>query len=146
CNDAVTGPQPTRPRHSGSVSRSGEVDVGLINHYYVAQAIAAEGPDYPVKVYFPPDGLGSLILTTSVGVLESSDRKDEAFDFVRSLLAETSQKFFTASSKEYPLARGVEPDPSLTVPISKIPAPGGELFDVTQLQETIDMMEDTGAL
>ena len=50
---------------------NGEIDVGLINHYYVAQAIAAEGPDYPVKVYFPPKGLGSLLLLTSVGVLES---------------------------------------------------------------------------
>jgi iron(III) transport system substrate-binding protein len=124
---------------------NGEVDVGLINHYYVAQAIAAD-PDYPVKVYFPPAGLGSLILTTSVGVLESSERKDEAFDFVRSLLAEPSQEFFTSSSKEYPLAEGVRPDPSLHVPLADIPAPGGELFDVTQLQQTIEMMEETGAL
>jgi iron(III) transport system substrate-binding protein len=79
-------------------------------------------------------------------VLESSDREEEALDFVRSLLAEPSQEFFTSSSKEYPLARGVQPDPSLTVPLSDIPAPGGELFDVTQLQQTIEMMEESGAL
>ena len=66
----------------------GEIDVGLINHYYVAQAIAEEGPNYPVAVYFPPGGLGSLMLLTSVGVLESSDRKPEAFAFVRSLLSD----------------------------------------------------------
>ena len=86
---------------------NGEIDVGLINHYYVAQAVAAEGPDYPVKVYFPPKGLGSLLLLTSVGVLESSDRKDEAFDFIRALLSNEGQQYFTSSSKEYPLAKGV---------------------------------------
>ena len=125
---------------------NGEADVGLINHYYVAQAIAAEGADYPVRLYFPPRGLGSLILLTSVGVLESSERKDEAFDFVRSLLAPQSQRFFTSSSKEYPLAKGVAPDPTLEVPIADIPSPGGDLADVTELQATIELMQEAGAL
>lgn len=124
----------------------GEIDVGLINHYYVAQAIAAEGPGYPVAVYFPPGGLGSLMLLTSVGVLESSDREEEAFDFVRSLLSDSSQAFFTSSSKEYPLARGARPDPSLSVPIGKIPVSGTELVDLTELQATIDLMKESGAL
>jgi iron(III) transport system substrate-binding protein len=125
---------------------NGEIDVGLINHYYVAQGIAEGGPDYPVGVYFPPGGLGSLMLLTSVGVLESSDRKDEAFDFVRSLLSNPSQSFFTSSSKEYPLARGAEADPSLSVPIEKIPASDSELVDLEELQATIDLMKESGAL
>jgi iron(III) transport system substrate-binding protein len=125
---------------------NGEIDVGLINHYYVAQAIAAEGPDYPVKVYFPPKGLGSLLLLTSVGVLESSDRKDEAFDFIRSLLSKKGQQFFTSSSKEYPLAKGVPPDPSLSVPLSQIPPSPGNLSDIGATQATIQLMQDAGAL
>jgi iron(III) transport system substrate-binding protein len=125
---------------------NGEIDVGLINHYYVAQAIAAEGPDYPVGVYFPPKGLGSLVLLTSAGVLESSDRKDEAFDFIRSLLSDDTQAYFTGSSKEYPIAKGAPPDPSLEVPLAEIPSPSGDVTDVTELQETIEMMQDTGAL
>jgi iron(III) transport system substrate-binding protein len=125
---------------------NGEIDLGLINHYYVAQGIAEGGPDYPVGVYFPPGGLGSLMLLTSVGVLESSDRKDEAFDFVRSLLSSPSQSFFTSSSKEYPLARGAEADPSLSVPIEKIPASDSELVDLKELQATIDLMKESGAL
>lgn len=124
----------------------GEIDVGLINHYYVAQAIATEGEGYPVAIDFPPGGLGSLMLLTSVGVLESSDRKPEAFDFVRSLLSADSQAFFTGSSKEYPLARGAEPDPSLSVPISEVPVSGTELVDLTELQATIDLMKESGAL
>jgi iron(III) transport system substrate-binding protein len=124
----------------------GEIDVGLINHYYVAQAISEEGPNYPVAVYFPPGGLGSLMLLTSVGVLESSDRKAEAFAFVRSLLSPKSQAFFTSSSKEYPLAKGVEPDPSLKVPIEKIPVSDSSLVDLKELQGTIELMKEAGAL
>jgi iron(III) transport system substrate-binding protein len=125
---------------------NGEIDVGLINHYYVAQGIAEGGPGYPVGVYFPPGGLGSLMLLTSVGVLESSDRKDEAFDFVRSLLGDESQAFFTSSSKEYPLARGAKADPSLGVAIEEIPASDSELVDLKELQATIDLMKESGAL
>jgi iron(III) transport system substrate-binding protein len=124
----------------------GEIDVGLINHYYVAQAIAEEGSGYPVDVYFPPAGLGSLMLLTSVGVLESSDRKPEAIEFARSLLAPPSQRFFTTSSKEYPLAIGVEPDSSLSVPLARIPSPEGDLVHLEELQATIELMQDSGAL
>ncbi len=125
---------------------AGEIDVGLINHYYVAQAVAEEGDDYPVGVYFPPGGLGSLLLLTTVGVLESSDRKAEAFAFVRSLLAPPGQEFFTFSSKEYPLARGTDPDPSLSVPLAEIPSVEGELVDLDELQATIELMQEAGAL
>lgn len=125
---------------------NGEIDVGLINHYYVAQGIAEGGPDYPVGVYFPPGGLGSLMLLTSVGVLDSSDREAEALDFVRSLLGDESQAFFTSSSKEYPLARGSEPDPSLSVPLDEIPVSDNDLVDLKELQATIDLMKESGAL
>jgi iron(III) transport system substrate-binding protein len=125
---------------------NGEIDVGLINPYYVAQAVAAEGPDYPVKVDFPTKGLGSLLLLTSVGVLQSSDRKDEAFDFIRTLLSNKGQEYFTASSKEYPLAKGVAPDPAIQTPLSKIPPSPGDLTDIDQTQATIALMQDAGAL
>jgi iron(III) transport system substrate-binding protein len=142
-NEAVDYPDNVAIRDA--IAR-GEIDAGLINHYYVAQAIAAEGEDYPVDVYFPPGGLGSLMLLTSVGVLESSDRKPEAVEFVRSLLETPSQRFFTTSSKEYPLARGAEPDPSLSVPLRTIPNVSGELVQLEQLQATIELMQEAGAL
>jgi iron(III) transport system substrate-binding protein len=142
-NDAVDYPNNVAVRDAIA---NGEIDIGLLNHYYVAQAIAAEGPEYPVHVYFPPKGLGSLLLLTSAGVLESSDRKGEAFDFIRSLLAPASQRYFTASSKEYPLARGVKPDPSLIVPLDEIPVPRGDLNDIAEVQATIELLQDAGAL
>lgn len=124
---------------------SGEIDVGLINHYYVAEAIEQEGPDYPVKSFFPPDDLGSLVNTTAVGVLASSDRKREAQEFIRYLLSREGQTYFAESSKEYPLVAGVDPDPSLP-PLNRIPAPDVDLANLDDVQGTIALMQETGAL
>jgi iron(III) transport system substrate-binding protein len=124
---------------------AGEIDVGLINHYYVAQA-QAEDPDYPVDVHFPPDDLGSLVNTTGVGVLTSSDEPEEALDFIRFLLSKESQRYFAESSKEYPLVAGVEPDRAL-VPLGRIPSPRGlDLSNLADLQGTVELMQETGAL
>ena len=142
-NDAVAFPDNVTIRDAVA---NGEVDVGLINHYYIAQAIAAEGPDYPVEAFFPPKGLGSLLLLTSAGVLESSERKEEAFDFIRSLLSDEGQEFFTSTSKEYPLAEGAKADPAIPVPLAQIPVPDVDLNDIGEIQATVDLMQETGAL
>ncbi|HEX8158416.1 MAG TPA: iron ABC transporter substrate-binding protein [Solirubrobacteraceae bacterium] len=122
----------------------GEIDLGLINHYYVAEA-QAKIPDYPVKVHFPPKDLGSLINTAGVGVLASSKHKKQAIAFVRTMLSKQGQQYFADSSKEYPLAAGVQPAKELT-PIDKIPSPKIDLARVGDLQGTLKLMRETGAL
>jgi iron(III) transport system substrate-binding protein len=122
----------------------GEIDLGLLNHYYVAEA-QAEDPDYPVNVHYPTKDLGSLINVAGVGVLASSTRKEEAIEFVRTMLERPAQEYFAESSKEYPLASGVEPAKELT-PLDEIPAPDIDLADLGDLKGTLDLMRDTGAL
>lgn len=122
----------------------GEIDLGLINHYYVAEA-QAEDPDYPVKVHFPPKDLGSLINTAGVGVLASSDNREQALAFVREMLSNEAQTYFADSSKEYPLVAGVAPAKELT-PIDEIPAPEIDLAKLGDLQGTLKLMRETGAL
>lgn len=122
----------------------GEIDLGLINHYYVAEA-RAKDPNYPVKVHFPTKDLGSLVNTAGVGVLASSKRKDEAIAFVRTMLEQPAQEYFADSSKEYPLAAGVKASKELT-PLDEIPAPDVDLADLGDLKGTLDLMRDTGAL
>ena len=125
---------------------AGEIDLAPINHYYIAQAKAEEGDDYPVEAYFPPGGdLGSLINVAGVGLLESSDQSEETTQLIEFLLAPEAQEFFTESSKEYPLAGGVEPDPNL-VPLTEIEQPDIELTDLDDLPGTLELLEETGAL
>ncbi len=122
----------------------GEIELGLINHYYVAEA-QAEDPDYPVKVHFPPKDLGSLINVAGVGVLASSKHQDQAVAFVREMLSTEAQRYFADSSKEYPLIAAVEPAKELT-PIKDIPAPDIDLAKLGDLQGTLKLMRETGAL
>ncbi len=122
----------------------GEIELGLINHYYVAEA-QAENPDYPVKVHFPPKDLGSLINVAGVGVLASSKHQEQAIAFVRKMLSPEAQRYFADSSKEYPLIAGIKPAKELT-PIGDIPSPDIDLAKLGDLQGTLKLMRETGAL
>ena len=122
----------------------GEIDLGLLNHYYVAEA-QAEDPDYPVKVHFPPDDLGSLINVAGVGVLASTENREQALRFVRQMLSTQTQRYFADSSKEYPVIAAVPPPKELT-PLSEIPSPNIDLAKLGDLQGTLKLMRETGAL
>jgi iron(III) transport system substrate-binding protein len=122
-----------------------EIDVGLVNHYYVAQAAAEEGPDYPVEIYYPPEGLGSLINVAGIGVLASSENKEQALAFIEYLLSDETQTFFVEESREYPLVKGIKADPGLE-PLESIPAPEIDLASIADLEATLDLMRETGAL
>jgi iron(III) transport system substrate-binding protein len=123
---------------------AGEVDVGLLNHYYVAQA-KAEDPDYPVDIYSPPGDIGAMVNTAGIGVLDSTDQRGQALGFVRFLLSREAQEFFADSSREYPVVAGVPAHPSLT-PLSEIPRPDVDLSRIDDLQGTITLLQETGAL
>jgi iron(III) transport system substrate-binding protein len=122
----------------------GEIDVGLINHYYVAEA-QAKDPDYPVKVHYPREDLGSLVNVSGVGVLASSKHKAKAIEFVRTMLGRPAQEYFADSSKEYPLIAGVAPAKELT-PLDEIPSPDIDLANLGDLEGTLELMRETGAL
>ncbi len=122
----------------------GEIDVGLINHYYVAEAVAKD-PAYPVKLHFPPEDLGSLVNVSGVGILASSKNKPEALGFVRAMLSDPAQTYFADSSKEYPLISSVEPPKDLK-PLDEIPAPDFDLGKLGDLPGTLRLMRETGAL
>ena len=125
---------------------AGEIDLAPINHYYIAQAKAEEGEDYPVEAYFPPGGdLGALINVAGVGLLASSDQSEETTQLIEFLLGPEAQQFFTESSKEYPIAAGVEPDHNL-LPLDEIEQPDIELSELEDLAGTLELLEETGAL
>jgi len=91
----------------------GEVPLGLVNHYYNLRAIA-EDPSTVTRNYFFPGGdIGSLLITTAIGTLSSSDNQDAALEFVSFMLGADAQTFFAEQTLEYPLITGVAPSPLL---------------------------------
>jgi iron(III) transport system substrate-binding protein len=99
-----------------AVSR-GEIPMGLVNHYYNVRHLE-ENPGAPSRNYYFPNGdLGTMLLETTVSVLETTDQPDDAARFVKFLLSTQSQTFLAERTFEYPLAAGVQPVgdiPSLT--------------------------------
>ncbi|MEZ5171751.1 MAG: iron ABC transporter substrate-binding protein [Acidimicrobiia bacterium] len=122
----------------------GEVDMGLVNHYYNERA-RAENPDTPTENHFFPGGdLGTLVLVTGAGIIDTAPHPDDAEDLVAFLLGEGAQQFFAAETYEYPLAAGVEPTVDLP-PLSGIEAPPVTLGVLGgDLAATREMISDSG--
>ena len=83
---------------------SGEVDTGLVNHYYLYEKLGSD-PGAPIaNHYFDPNDAGSLVNVSAVGILSTTTQREAAETFVHWLLTE-GQVFFAndAAEREYPL-------------------------------------------
>jgi iron(III) transport system substrate-binding protein len=116
----------------------GEVDMGLVNHYYNYRFLD-EAPDLPSRNHvFGGDDIGALLIDSTVAITAASDNPD-AEKLVEYLLAEDAQRFFADQTKEYPLAAGVEPADDVppldlsTVPSVDINELGGGLESTLEL-------------
>ncbi len=125
---------------------SGEIDVGFINHYYVAQAYEEEGDDYPVGIFYPKGGdAGALINVAGIGIVSSTKDVDTAQKLVNYLLSKKTQQYFATEINEYPIAAGVEADPSI-VPLDQIEQPEIDLSNLDDLKGTVTLLEKTDVL
>lgn len=124
----------------------GEIDAGLVNHYYNEQA-KQEDPTQPTQNYIFPDAdPGALILTTTVGVLDTAGRNaDAAQRFVAFLLQDDVQRALTRQTFEYPMVAGVPSPVADLPPLAQIASP---TIDLSQLgasfQTTRTMIADSG--
>jgi iron(III) transport system substrate-binding protein len=125
---------------------SGEVDVGFLNHYYIAEAIDEEGEDYPVRAYHPRGGdVGSLINVAGAGVVEAADDPEGPTQFIEFVLSDESQRYFAEEVKEYPLVEEIPADPAVT-PLAEIQQPDVQLGELGDLEGTLELLQRSGAL
>ena len=88
----------------------GEIDIGLVNHYYNYQEAAAIGADHHALNHdLAADDIGSLLIITAASITEASDNAEQAHELLRYLLSEPVQRYYTEETFEYPLAAGVQP-------------------------------------
>ena len=124
----------------------GEVDVGFVNHYYLERFLAEHGPGFKARNYYIGNGdPGALVLVAGAGILQASDNKAAAREFIEFLLSEPAQTYFTSNVKEYPVSAGVEPEGDLP-PIGSLDPPDLDLGNLSDLQGTIDLLRDVGVL
>ncbi len=123
----------------------GEVEVGLVNHYYL-YGFLADNPDVPAANYFFPGGdPGALVNVAGAGVVSTSDQPGLAQRLILYLLGNTAQEYFSAETYEYPLVEGIEPSVELK-PLAEIEVPDLDLSNLSDLQTTLELLSETGAL
>ena len=123
-----------------------EVDVGLVNHYYLQRFLEEEGEGFEARNHFLKGGdPGALVLVAGAGVLETTDNREGAEQFVEYLLSESAQTYFSTTTKEYPLVEGVPPDPGLP-PLSSLEPPDVDLGDLTDARGTISLLREVGII
>lgn len=122
---------------------AGDLDAGLVNHYYLLQRKAEQG-DVPAANHFFGDGdPGALVMATGAGVLQTSDHPNEAEQLIRYLLSPPSQEHFLGLF-EYPLVTGVgtpEGQPTL----EDLPVTDLDLTDTADtLEPALELIAEAG--
>jgi len=124
---------------------TGEIDLGLVNHYYLFQFLKEQGEGFPARnYYFPTPGAGTLVNIAGVGVLKGkgSPATDQ---FINYMLSNEAQQYFATETVEYPLTASVTIDPRLK-PLEEIAVPNLDMGSLRDLQGTLQLLQDTGAI
>ena len=120
----------------------GEIEMGLVNHYYNLR-IKVEDPSTASENYhFAPGDPGGVVIATAIGATASGDT-EVAERLIRYLLSKDAQEYFGRSNFEYPLAVGVELEgvnsaPPEGVDVGQFDRLGGSL------ERTIELIREAG--
>lgn len=129
-----------------SAVAAGEIQVGLVNHYYLYGFLKDQGEGFKARNHYTAAGdPGSLVNVAGAAVLKSAPNAEAARAFVQYLLSEAAQKYFSEQTFEYPLADGVAADSRLK-PLSELKPPALDLSDLQDLQGTLALLRSTGVL
>lgn len=126
---------------------AGEVETGIVYHYYWYrdQAESGEYSDNSEQYFFGNQDPGAFVSVSGAGVLTSSDKQDDAQDFLAFLAGVEGQQAIADSyALEYPLNPEVQLDPPVK-PFSELQPPD---IDVSTLNgpKVIEMMQSVGLL
>lgn len=121
---------------------TGQLDLGLINHYYWFQTAAEVGADQMrAQLTFPKAGdPGALVNVTGAGILSDHD---DAAAFVEYLLSDAGQTYFVENTYEYPLVEGIDAPEGLPA-LADLQGPDIDLSDLADLEATVRMIQDAG--
>lgn len=122
----------------------GEIDIGLVNNYYLHQ-LREENENFSVGEHYTDGDAGSMINVSGIGRLAPSNKEEIAHEFIRLLLEQEAQQYFASETYEYPLIPGVEP-PAGQRPLSEIETPDINLGNLTDKEQTTELLRDVGAM
>jgi iron(III) transport system substrate-binding protein len=126
---------------------SGEVALGLVNHYYLLEKIAAEGASaVTAKNQFMATGdVGGLVNVAGAGILASAKHSGAAQKFMDFLQSETAAEYFRTKTWEYVLTKGATQAEGIPA-FADLKAPSIDLSDLKSLDVTQELLQKVGLL
>ncbi|RLC56837.1 MAG: iron ABC transporter substrate-binding protein [Chloroflexi bacterium] len=147
--EGIQANDPTEyPNNTTSVEgvANGEVDVAFVNHYYLYRFLDEKGEGFKARNYYTgPGDAGSLVNIAGAGILETTNSNDLAEQFLKYMLGTEAQQYFADETYEYPVIDGIAILDGL-VPLSEVQPPDIDLSDLSDLNGTLDLLKETGAL
>jgi iron(III) transport system substrate-binding protein len=126
---------------------SGELEAGLVNHYYIYEKAAEAGvpvEEYgPALHYFAPGDPGGLVNVSGIGALGDSAENANVAALLDYLLATDAQTYFAETTFEYPLIEGVA-GPAGQPGLTELAGPAIDLNDLDDLETTVQMIQEAG--
>ena len=125
---------------------SGQVQLGLINHYYWYEKAAEVGEEaMRAQIAFSrPEDPGALVNVSGVGIL-AAGASEQADEFVAYLLSTDAQEYFANETFEYPLVAGVDAAEGLPA-LESLQGPPVPLEKLSELPATQQMLQDVGLI
>ena len=125
---------------------AGELDLGLVNHYYIWEVSEELGRPVNAKIdFFQPGDLGNLINVSGAGVMETSKNKAGAEKLISYLLSDATQQRFVSDTHEYSLVLP-ELKPEDLPALSEVKAPAVDLSTLADLQKTQALLVKVGLI
>lgn len=126
---------------------TGEVSLGLVNHYYLLEKIAAEGASaVTAKNQFMAAGdVGGLVNVAGAGILASAKHSGAAQKFIDFLQSETAADYFRTKTWEYILTKGATQAEGIPA-FADLKAPSIDLSDLKSLDVTQELLQKIGLL
>ncbi len=126
---------------------AGEIDIALTNHYYLFRFREADS-QFPVEqTFFRAGDPGNLVNVAGIGMLSTTDSRDEALDFIRYLLEQENQRWVTEEVYEYPVRINLDltPGRSSLQDIQDL-SPELDLDELSDLDGTLNLLRRAGLL
>jgi iron(III) transport system substrate-binding protein len=125
---------------------AGEVDIGLVNHYYLYPFLKERGDTFPARNLFLNDaGPGSLVMVAGAGILNTAQHAAAAQQLLAFLLENDAQQYFAGETFEYPVIAGVATAADLPA-LASLNSPAIDLADLADLQGSVRLLQDVGVL
>ena len=125
---------------------AGDVDAGLVNHYYTWEVAEELGREINVQnSFFGPGDLGNLINVSGAGILRTSKKQSFASELIAFLLSDEEQASFVSDTHEFSIVLP-ELRPEGLPALNEIKAPRVDLANLSDLGRTQALLIKVGLL